>query len=76
MIGLYLCIPNVAGFKILKNDLDARAKYSYRNLLEMAEFVLKNSVFEFNGAGKKQMSDNAVGTECAPSLCMHFYGRI
>ena len=42
----------------------------------MAEFVLKNSVFEFNGAGKKQMSDNVVGTKCVPSLCMHFYERI
>ena len=76
MIGLYLCIPNVAWFKVLKNALDARAKYSHRKLLEMAEFVLKNSVFEFNGAGKKQMSDNVVGTKCVPSLCMHFYGRI
>ena len=36
----------------------------------MVEFVLKNNAFEFNGAGKKQMSDNVIATKCAPSFCM------
>ena len=30
----------------------------------------KNNAFEFNGAGKKQMSDNVIATKCAPSLCI------
>ena len=34
----------------------------------MVECIVKSNVFEFNGAGKKQMSDNVIATKCAPSL--------
>ena len=33
----------------------------------MADFVLKNNFFEFNGEFKRQKSGTAVGTELAPS---------
>ena len=36
----------------------------------MVECIVKSNVFEFNGAGKKQMSDNVIATKCAPTLCM------
>ena len=32
----------------------------------MADFVLKNNYFEFNGQIKQQISGNAIGTKFAP----------
>ena len=42
------------------------------NLLKMAEFVLKNNTFEFNGTAKEQISGTAIGTKCAPSYACIF----
>ena len=55
VIGLYPCIPHVAELKALKNALDARKNKSIPTeiLLKMAEFVLKNNIFEFNGTVKE-----------------------
>ena len=63
MIGLYPCILHIAGLKVPKNALDAKENKSIptENLLKMAELVLKNNVFEFNGTAKEQIS----GTKCA-----------
>ena len=74
VIGLYPCIPHVAGLKALKNALDARKNKSIptENLLKMAEFVLKNNIFEFNGTVKEQISGTAMGTKCAPSYACIF----
>ena len=54
VIGLYPCIPHVAELKVLKNALQARENKSIpiEKFLKMAEFVLKNNVFEFNGTVK------------------------
>ena len=38
----------------------------------MAEFVLKNNVFEFNGTVKEQISGTAIGTKCALSYACIF----
>ena len=38
----------------------------------MADFVLKNNVFEFNGTVKEQTSGTAVETKCAPSYPLVF----
>ena len=51
VVGLYPSIPHEAGLKALK---EARGKRENRNiatndLIRMAEFVLKNHHFEFNG---------------------------
>ena len=61
VIGLYACIPHVAGLKALKNVLDARENKSIltEKLLKLAGFVLKNIVFEFNGTVKQQISVTA-----------------
>ena len=49
MIGLYPC-THVAGLKFLKHALGARKnKFISEKLLKMAEFLLKNNMFEFNG---------------------------
>ena len=69
MVGLYPCISHVAGLKALKNALDARENKSIptKNLLKMAEFVLRNNVFGFNATVNEQKSGTAIGTKCAPS---------
>ena len=74
VIGLYPCIPHVAGLKVLENALDARENKSVptENILKMVEFVLKNNVFEFNGTVKEQISGTAIGTKCAPSYACIF----
>ena len=74
LIGLYPCILHVAGLKALKNALDARENKSIptENLLNIAESVLKNDVFEFNGTVKEQISGTAIGAKCAPSCACIF----
>ena len=74
MVELYRCIPNVAGLKALKNDLDGgENKYiPTEKLLKMAEFVLRNNVFEFNGTVKEQTSGTAMGTKCTLAF-LHAY---
>ena len=74
VVRLYPCIPHVAGLKALKNALDATENKSIptENILKMAELVLKNNNFEFNGTVKQQISGTAIGTKCAPK-CSYAY---
>ena len=42
----------------------------------MAEFVLKNDYFEFNGKVKKQILGNAIGTKFAPPYAYIFMDQV
>ena len=42
----------------------------------MAEFVLKNNYFEFNGQVKHQISGTAIGTKFAPTYACIFMDEI
>ena len=42
----------------------------------MAESVIKNNVFEFNGTVKEQISGTAIGTKCAPSYARIFMSKL
>ena len=57
VVGLYPSISHKAGLGALKGVLDRRGekKISTRDLAKMAEFVLKNNYFEFNGQVKHQV---------------------
>ena len=57
VVGLYPSISHKAGLGALKELLDRRGekKISTRDLAKMAEFVLKNNYFEFNGQVKHQV---------------------
>ena len=57
VVGLYPSIPHKAGLRALKEVLDRREekKISTEDLVKMAEFVLKNNYFEFNGQVKHQV---------------------
>ena len=50
VVGLYPSIPNNVGLRALKEALDKREqkKIPTEDVLQMAEFVLKNNFFEFN----------------------------
>ena len=41
-------------------------------IFQMAEFVLKNNFFEFNGQIKQQISGTTIGTKCVPTyVCIY-----
>ena len=42
----------------------------------MAEFVLKNNYFEFNGSIKQQLSGTAIGTKFAPPYACIFMDKL
>ena len=60
-------IPHKAGLKTLKRRLNERetSEISTEDIVQMAEFVLKNNYFEFNREVKKK-SGTASGTTFAP----------
>ena len=51
IVGLYTRISHKAGLRALKEVLDRREekKISTEDLVKIAEFVLQNNYFEFNG---------------------------
>ena len=65
VVGLYLSIPHDAGLKALHEKLEERSdkKVPSADLVGMAEFVLKNSFFEFDSKVKQQISGTTMGTK-------------
>ena len=60
----------------MREVLDKREqkKIPTEELVQMAEFVLKNNFFEFNGQIKQQISGTAIGTKCAPTYaCIYMH---
>ena len=54
--------------KLLKKHLLRENKFiSTNNLVKMAEFVLKNNHFQFNGKVKQQIAGTTIGTKFAPT---------
>ena len=68
VVGLYPSIPHEVGLKTLKETLDKRENRNIatNDLIKMAEFVLKNNYFDFNGQVKQKISGAAIGTKFAP----------
>ena len=54
MVGLYPSIPYKAVSETLRKRLNGRemSEMPTENIVQMAEFVLKNNIFEFNGEFK------------------------
>ena len=46
------------------------------DIVEMAEFVLKNNYFQFNSKVKKQISGPAIGTKFAPTYACVFMDQV
>ena len=74
VVGLYPSIPHKAGLEALRRRLNKRetSEISTDDIVEMAEFALKNNFFEFNGEVKKQKSGTTIGTELAPPYACIF----
>ena len=78
VVGLYPSIPHDAGLKTSYEKLEERTekKIPSANLVEMADFVLKNYFFEFDTKIIQQISGTAIGTKCAPPYACLFMDRV
>ena len=73
VVGLYPSIPHETGLKSPSEVLDKREQNTIATseLIMMADFVLKNNYFKFNGQLKQQISGTAIGTTFAkPYGCL------
>ena len=77
-MGLYASIPHQAGLSALKEALEYRLvkKIPTENLIKMAEFALKNNLFEFNNKVFQQISGTAIGTKFAPPYACIYIDRV
>ena len=78
VVGLYPSISHNVGLRALKEALDKREqkKSPTKDLVQMADFVLKNNFFEFNNQIKQQISGTAIGTKCAPTYACIFMDKV
>ena len=78
VVGLYPSIPHEDGLRLLEQRLNKRLdpKVPTTDLVKMAEFVLKNNVFEFGNKVLRQKSGTAIGTKFAPPYACIFMDEI
>ena len=78
VVGLLSSIPHTFGLRALKEALDKRKqnKIPTEDLVQMAEFVLKNNFFEFDSLFKQQSSWTAIGTKCPPTYACIFIDKV
>ena len=74
VVGLYPSIPHDEGLKVLRNQYDKFIDKTVltEDIIKMAEFVLKNNLFEFNSKFCKQISRTVLGTKFAPPYACIF----
>ena len=74
VVGLYPNISHEEGLTSLRKFLDARMekKGTTKNLLELAEIVLKNNIFQFNEKTLEQLKGAAIDTNFAPPYAIIF----
>ena len=74
VVGLYPNILHDEGLIEVRKVLDLRKDkiISTESLTELAECVLKNSIFEHNLSFYKQLRGTAIGTKMAPSYAIIF----
>ena len=68
VLGLYLSIPQEEGLEALSEKLETcqDKEIAKEDLLEMDEYILKNSFLKFNSKTKQQISGTAIGTKFTP----------
>ena len=79
VVVLHSSIPHDAGLKALYEKLEERSdkkKVLSADLVEMAEFVLKNNFFEFDSKVKQQIPGTAIGTKFAPPYACIFMDKV
>ena len=75
LFWLQLLHPSRCYIKRFKRSFrrENRKKNPTEELVQMAEFVLKNN-FDFNGQIKQKISGAAIGTKCAPTYACIYRG--
>ena len=73
-VGLYPNILHYKGLTFRKDFLDSSVdkQVTTDTLIELAELVLKNNVFEFSDKTYQQIHGTAIGTKFAPSYAVLF----
>ena len=76
--GFYPNIPHDEGLIAMRKALDLRKdkRISTESLIELAECVLKNNIFEHNLSFYKQVRGTAIGTNMAPRYAIIFLGDL
>ena len=77
-MGLYSNIPHDEGLIALRKYLESREDkaISTDSLMDLAECVLKNNVFEHDLSFFKQLGGTAIGTKMAPPYTIIFMGDL
>ena len=75
VVSLYPNIPHEEDLIAIRKALDERLDptISTDSIVELAEIVLKNNVFEFNDRVLKQKQGTAIGTKMAPPYAILFF---
>ena len=78
VVGLYPHIPHAEGLEAIRHALNERENQEITTSLiaDLAELVLKNNNFEFNGSHYLQSLGTAIGTKMAPSYANLFMDRL
>ena len=73
-MGLYRNIPHDEGLIVIRKYLESREDktISTDSLIDLAECVLKNKIFEHNLSFLKQLRRTAIGTQMAPPYAIIF----
>ena len=77
-MGLYRNIPYEEGLLAIRKALDKREDkvITTDSLMELAECVLKNNIFEHNTCVYKQKQGTAIGTKMAPPYVILFMAEL
>ena len=78
VVGLYPNIPHNEGLIAMRIALDLRKdkRILTEFLIELAECVLRNNIFEHNLSFSKQLRGTAIGTKMASSYATIFLGDL
>ena len=78
VVGLYPSIPHDGGLEILRKQDDKfkDKMVPTEDIIKMADFVLKNNLFEFDCKFYQQISGTAIGTKFSPSYACIFMDHI
>ena len=74
VVGLYPSIPHNEGISALEEKLEEQpsTRFPINDLVKLAEFILKNNLFQFNDKVKQQISGTATGTKFSPPyVCIY-----
>ena len=78
VVGLYPNIPHEEGLIALRKSLESREDktISTDSLMDLADCVLKNNIFEHNLSFFKKLRGTAIGTKMAPPYAIIFMGDL